>query len=95
MQSRVALLSFFWLLFLFSDSAYSHNGIVDGYGCHRGTNRQGYHCHQGPFAGKSFESREEFLRQIRNPRSNLPQPKTTPPPPEKHLPQDMEDRNRP
>jgi hypothetical protein len=95
MQSRIALLSFFSLLFLTSDLAYSHSGIVDGYGCHRGPNRQGYHCHQGPFAGKSFESREEFLRELRNPGSKLPQPKNTPPAPEKPLPFDMEDRNRP
>src|SRR5882672_10727702 len=83
MKSLVAALSFFRLLFLTSGFADSHNGVVDGYGCHGGPNREGYHCHQGPYAGKSFRSRDEFLRQLRNPKSNLPQPKNTPIPPEK------------
>jgi hypothetical protein len=95
MKSRVAMLSFFGLLFLTSGFADSHNGIVDGYGCHRDPKNGNYHCHQGPYAGKSFPSREEFLRQLRNPKSNLPQPKNTPLPPDQSRPSDMEDRNRP
>jgi hypothetical protein len=67
----------FGLVFLTSGIADSHNGLVDGYGCHRDPKKGNYHCHQGPYAGKSFPSRDEFLRQLRNPKSNLPQPKYT------------------
>jgi hypothetical protein len=95
MRSLRALLWFFGLLFLTSGVADSHNGLVDGYGCHRDPKKGNYHCHQGPYAGKSFPSRDEFLRQLRNPKSNLPQPKNTPLPPEQPRPSDMEDRNRP
>jgi hypothetical protein len=92
---RHAVLWLFGFLFVTSATADGHSGIVDGYGCHRDPKKGNYHCHQGPYAGKSFPSREEFLRQLRNPKSNLPQPKNTPLPPEKPWPSDMEDRNRP
>jgi len=95
MRSLRALLWFFGFLLLTSGIADSHNGLVDGYGCHRDPKKGNYHCHQGPYAGKSFPSRDEFLRQLRNPKSNLPQPKNTPLPPEQPRPFDMEDRNRP
>ena len=95
MRSLRALLWFFGLVFLTSGIADSHNGLIDGYGCHRDPKKGNYHCHQGPYAGKSFPSRDEFLRQLRNPKSNLPQPKNTPLPPEQPRPSDMEDRNRP
>ena len=95
MPSLRALLLLFGLLFLTSGIADSHNGLVDGYGCHRDPKKGNYHCHQGPYAGKSFPSREEFLRQLRNPKSNLPQPKNTPIPPEQPQPSDMEDRTGP
>jgi hypothetical protein len=80
MRFLPVLLWFFGLLFLTSGIADSHNGLVDGYGCHRDPKKENYHCHQGPYAGKSFPSRDEFLRQLRNPK--LPQPKNTPLPPE-------------
>jgi hypothetical protein len=90
-----AVLWLFGLWFVTSGIADGHSGIVDGYGCHRDPKKGNYHCHQGPYAGKSFPSREEFLRQLRNPKSNLPQPKNTPLSPEKPWPSGMEDRNRP
>jgi hypothetical protein len=95
MESLLALLWFLGLVFLTPGIADSHGGLVDGYGCHRDPKQGNYHCHQGPYAGKSFRSREEFLRQLRRPQSNLPQPKNTPSPPDKLSPSDMEDRNQP
>jgi hypothetical protein len=92
MQSLIAMLSFFGLLFLTRSFVDSHTGMVDGYGCHRAPKNEGFHCHQGPYAGRSFKSREEFLRQLRKPNSNLPQPKTKPLPPENPWPRSMEDR---
>jgi hypothetical protein len=63
-----------------STVGHSHSGIVDGYGCHRSQDKAGYHCHQGQFAGRTFKSKEEFLRQLRggkaeslSPKSNQPQ----------------------
>ena len=67
MPSLRALLLLFGLLFLTSGIADSHNGLVDGYGCHRDPKKGNYHCHQGPYAGKSFPSREESLSPLRNP----------------------------
>jgi hypothetical protein len=57
----------------------AHTGIVDGYGCHRGPNNSGYHCHQGQFAGKTFKSKEDFLRQLRGGKAEPLSPKTNPP----------------
>ena len=34
--------------------------------------RGGYHCHRGEFAGQSFTSKEEMLRQLRRRRSTAP-----------------------
>lgn len=63
-----------------SSVVHAHTGIVDGYGCHRGKDKVGYHCHQGQFTGRTFKSREEFLRELRggkseqlSPKSNVPQ----------------------
>jgi hypothetical protein len=95
MTSLLMLLRFFGFLFLTPGIADSHGGLVDGYGCHSDPKQGTYHCHQGPYAGKSFPSRAEYLRQLRNPKSNLPQPKNTPPPPDKPSSPDMEHRNRP
>ena len=43
----------------------SHTGLVDGYGCHRGSDKVSYHCHQGQFAGRTFKSKDDFLRELR------------------------------
>ena len=63
----------------------AHSGIVDGYGCHRGPDKVSYHCHQGEFAGRTFKSKEDFLRQLRGGKSELLSPKNNPPQPEKRL----------
>jgi hypothetical protein len=67
----------------FSGIVGAHSGIVDGYGCHRGPDKVSYHCHQGPFAGRTFESKEQFLRELRGGKSEQLSPKNNPPPPEK------------
>ena len=63
--------------------AVAHSGIVDGYGCHRGPDKVSYHCHQGPFAGRTFKSKEDFLRELRGGKAQQLSPKHNPPPPEK------------
>ncbi|HUK40716.1 MAG TPA: hypothetical protein VLX11_06730 [Candidatus Acidoferrales bacterium] len=75
----VALALFFGL----SGIAVGHSGIVDGYGCHRGPDKVSYHCHQGPFAGRTFKSKEDFLRELRGGKSEQLSPKNNPTPPEK------------
>ena len=64
---RVSLRLILPLGFLFGlrGVAASHSGIVDGYGCHRGPDKVSYHCHQGQFAGRTFKSKEDFLRELR------------------------------
>ncbi len=57
----------------------AHSGIVDGYGCHRGPDKVSYHCHQGQFAGRTFKSKEEFLRELRGGKSEQLSPKKNPP----------------
>jgi len=66
-----------------SGVADAHSGIVDGYGCHRGPNKVSYHCHQGQFAGRTFKSKEDFLRQLRGGKSEQLSPKNNPPQPQK------------
>ena len=68
-----------------SGIAVAHSGIVDGYGCHRGRDKVSYHCHQGPFAGRTFKSKEDFLRELRGGKSEQLSPKNNPPPPEKKI----------
>lgn len=59
--------------------AIAHSGIVDGYGCHRGAGKTSYHCHQGQFAGRTFKSKEDFLRELRGGKSERLSPKGNPP----------------
>jgi len=60
-----------------------HSGIVDGYGCHRGADKVSYHCHQGQFSGRTFKSKEDFLRELRAGKSGELSPKNNLPPFEK------------
>jgi hypothetical protein len=57
----------------------AHTGIVDGYGCHRGPDKVSYHCHQGQFVGRTFKSKDDFLRELRGGRSENLSPKRNPP----------------
>jgi hypothetical protein len=68
-----------WIFFELTGSGYAHTGIVDGYGCHRGTDKVRYHCHQGEFIGRTFKSKEDFLRQLRGGKSEQLSPKSNPP----------------
>jgi hypothetical protein len=61
----------------------AHTGLVDGYGCHRGSDKISYHCHQGQFVGRTFKSKEDFLRELRGGKSGQLSPKSNPPPIEK------------
>jgi hypothetical protein len=63
----------------------AHSGIVDGYGCHRGPDKVSYHCHQGQFVGRTFKSKEEFLRELRGGKSEQLSPKNNPPQPGKKI----------
>jgi hypothetical protein len=42
-------------------TAYSHDGGLDGYGCHHDRKSGDYLCHQGTLAGQSFASKNEML----------------------------------
>jgi hypothetical protein len=61
----------------------SHTGLVDGYGCHRGADKVSYHCHQGQFAGRTFKSKDDFLRELRGGKSPQLAPKENPPQPQR------------
>ena len=42
----------------------AHSGGLDAYGCHHDRKNGGYHCHQGPFVGQSYESQQEMLNAL-------------------------------
>ena len=65
--------------FALTGIADAHSGIVDGYGCHRGQDKVSYHCHQGQFAGRTFKSKEDFLRELRSGKAEPFSPKSNPP----------------
>jgi hypothetical protein len=67
------------IFFALGGSGQGHSGMVDGYGCHRGADKTSYHCHQGQFVGRTFKSREDFLRQLRSGKSEQLSPKNNPP----------------
>jgi hypothetical protein len=80
-----------WLVFFcfgLATTLDAHSGLVDGYGCHRGTDKVSYHCHEGEFVGRNFKSREEFLRRLRQGKSEQLSPRGNPaqlPPPQKKI----------
>jgi hypothetical protein len=51
---------------LFASGGYPHEASLDPYGCHDNIKRADYHCHRGKFAGRTFKSRLEMLRQIQS-----------------------------
>jgi hypothetical protein len=75
MQIAVALGIFFGL----GGIADAHSGILDGYGCHLAPDKVSYHCHQGQFAGRTFKSKADFLRELRGGKSEQLSPKNNPP----------------
>ena len=46
------------------EPALAHGGGLDGQGCHHNRKVGGYHCHRGPLAGQSFQSKEEAMRAL-------------------------------
>jgi hypothetical protein len=42
----------------------AHGGGLDAHGCHRDRKLGEYHCHRGVFAGRSFASKAEMLREL-------------------------------
>ncbi|MFT5487477.1 MAG: endonuclease YncB(thermonuclease family) [Paracoccaceae bacterium] len=46
---------------------FAHGGGLDGQGCHHNRKAGGYHCHRGPLAGKSFESKSDAARALSRP----------------------------
>jgi hypothetical protein len=74
-----------WIFFGLRGLGYAHSGIVDGYGCHRGPDKVSYHCHQGQFSGRTFKSKEDFLRQLRGGKAEQLSPKSNPPQLEKKI----------
>ncbi len=74
-----------WVVFGLGTIGHAHSGIVDGYGCHRARDKVTYHCHQGQFVGKTFKSREDFLRQLRGGKAEQLSPKNNQPQVEKKI----------
>jgi hypothetical protein len=74
----------------FVQAVHAHSGLVDGYGCHRGSDKVSYHCHQGEFVGRTFKSREDFLRRLRQGKSEQLSPRGNPAQPPA-LPKKVED----
>jgi hypothetical protein len=78
---RIALLSVLTGFLALAQVASGHSGLVDGYGCHHAPDKVSYHCHEGEFMGRTFKSKEDFLRRLRQgkseqltPRGNTGQP---------------------
>jgi hypothetical protein len=68
-----------------SDPGRAHSGRVDGYGCHPGKDKVSYHCHQGHFSGRTFKSKDDFLRELRGGKSPSLTPKNNQPQFEKKI----------
>jgi hypothetical protein len=71
------------IVFVLAGVSDAHFGIVDGYGCHRGPDKVSYHCHQGQFVGRTFKSKEDFLRELRGGKSERLSPKSNPSQPDR------------
>jgi len=46
---------------LFSPPVESHDRSLDFLGCHQNSKTGGYHCHQGPYKGLHFNSKQDAL----------------------------------
>ncbi len=47
-----------------NDSTSQSELSLDSLGCHHDRKRAGYHCHRGPLAGRSFDSKTEALEAL-------------------------------
>lgn len=50
----------------------AHGDRLDRHGCHKNRGAGGYHCHKGPFAGRSFPSQEAMLKALKERRGGAP-----------------------
>ena len=78
MKAQVALAGLLLLsaVVLTTGPVHAHGGGLDAHGCHHDRKNGGYHCHQGPLAGKSFASKSEMLAALETmnqPLKDLPQ----------------------
>ena len=78
MKAQVALAGLLLLsaVVLTTGTVFAHSGGLDAHGCHHDRKHGGYHCHQGPLAGKPFASKSEMLaalEAINQPPKDLPQ----------------------
>ncbi|MCI0407280.1 MAG: thermonuclease family protein [Acidobacteria bacterium] len=60
------------LIFVSTSLSFAHGGGLDAYGCHHDRKLGGYHCHRGPFAGRSFSSKEEMVGGLQQPEETRP-----------------------
>jgi hypothetical protein len=71
--------AFYLVVVLFIPSmALSHPGGLDSYGCHNETATGTYHCHSGPFDGRSFPSKDAMLAELATNNPPNPNPDTPP-----------------
>ena len=61
---RGAFYPVFIAVLLAPAGAGAHGDPLDNYGCHKNRGAGGYHCHKGPFAGRTFMSKEEMLKEL-------------------------------
>ena len=54
-------------------TAFPHGGGLDSLGCRHDRQRGGYHCHRGPLAGRSFASKAEAEKALREQQQTPPQ----------------------
>ncbi len=60
MKKSIPLLGL--MLALFSAGLLAHGGGLDKNGWHRNNKENNYHCHKGPDAGKTYQSKEAYER---------------------------------
>ena len=58
--------------------AIAHGGGLDSLGCHNDRKRGGYHCHQGPLAGRDFVSKPAAVAALRGAAATAPKSPSTP-----------------
>jgi hypothetical protein len=61
---NAALILAFALLVAMPAAVSAHGDPLDAHGCHKNRGAGGYHCHKGPFAGRTFMSKEEMLKEL-------------------------------
>lgn len=60
-MTKTSLYLFTAFILIFSPYSFSHGGGMDSNGCHNDNSAGNYHCHQGKYSGKTFDSESDFL----------------------------------